>query len=115
MITPNLKPNKDPYNISSYRPLNNLSTIDKIVQEHIKLSRMDFLVNNSIIHLQHHGGLKNHSTTMALACLTHKLKQFLDDNLTTTTLQTLRSVQMNQKSTTQDKMNVGTYLTWKYI
>ena len=27
-ITPNLKPDKDPYNISSYRPLNNLSTID---------------------------------------------------------------------------------------
>ena len=87
-ITPNLKPEKDPYSISSYRPLNNLSTIDKIVQEHIKLSLMEFLVNNNIIHLQHHGGLKNHSTTTALACLTHKLKQFLDENFTTTTLQT---------------------------
>ena len=58
------------------------------MQEHIKLSLIDFLVQNSIIHLQHHGGLKNHSTTTALACLTHQLKQFMDDNMTTTTLQT---------------------------
>ena len=58
------------------------------MQEHIKLSLIDFLVQNSIIHLQHHGGLKHHSTTSALACLTHQLKQFMDDNMTTTTLQT---------------------------
>ena len=65
------------------------------MQEHIKLSLIDFLVQNSIIHLQHHGGLKHHSTTTALACLTHQLKQFMDDNMTTTTLQTDMSTAFN--------------------
>ena len=49
LITPNLKPKKDPNLISSYRPLNNLSTIDKIVQEHIKLSLTYFLNTPNII------------------------------------------------------------------
>ena len=31
LMSPNLKKGKDPYDISSYYPLNNLSTIDKIV------------------------------------------------------------------------------------
>ena len=50
-ITPNIKPDKDPYNIASYRPLNNLSTIDKVIQEHIKISLTNFLDNNNIIQI----------------------------------------------------------------
>ena len=51
-ITPNLKPDKDTYDIASYRLLNNLSTVDKIIQKHIKNSLTQFLVLNNIIHFQ---------------------------------------------------------------
>ena len=54
-ITPNLKQGKDPYDISSYRPLNNLSTIDKIVQQYLKQSLFEFLDINNIIIDQHPG------------------------------------------------------------
>ena len=37
-ITPIKKPNKPDDNIDSYRPINNLATLEKIVEQHIDIS-----------------------------------------------------------------------------
>ena len=65
-IYPNLKPNKDPHDIDSYRPLNNLSVIDKIFSEHIKIHLLSFLQDNNIIDHNNHGGCVRHSTMTAI-------------------------------------------------
>ena len=66
LMSPGLKKGKDPYHISSYRPLNNLSSIDKVIQEYLKLSLIEFLESSDIIIENHHRGRKFHSTTSAL-------------------------------------------------
>ena len=73
-ISPNLKPGKQPESIDLYRPINNLSTIDKIVQDYIKNELQSFLDENNIIQKFHHGSLKHHSTTIALACITKTVR-----------------------------------------
>merc|ERR1712240_982285 len=65
-ITPKLKNGKPIYDIASYRPLNNLCTIEKIIEEYIINHLEPFLTKNKIIHDNHHGGRKGHSTTTAL-------------------------------------------------
>ena len=87
-ISPNLKPGKQPESIDLYRLINNLSTIDKIVQDYIKNELQSFLDENNIIQKFHHGSLKHHSTTTALACITNNLKSKYSNDYTTTTIQT---------------------------
>merc|ERR1711873_25446 len=76
-ITPKLKNGKPIYEIGSYRPLNNLCTIEKIIEEYFITYLEPFLTKNKIIHDNHHGDRKGHSTTTALnqiltKCLTSK-------------------------------------------
>jgi len=66
-ITPIFKPKKAPTSIDSYRPINNLCTLEKLVEQHIKTHLDTFLDKHNIIHPHHHGGRKQHSTTTALA------------------------------------------------
>merc|ERR1712240_202393 len=65
-ITPKLKKGKPIYDIGSYRPLNNLCIIEKIIEEYFITYLEPFLTNNKIIHKNHHGGRKGHSTTTGL-------------------------------------------------
>ena len=64
-ITPKLKNGKPIYDIGSYRPLNNLCTIEKVIEEYFITHLEPFLTKNNIIHKNHHGGRKGHSTTTA--------------------------------------------------
>ena len=65
-ITPKHKKGKPIYDIGSYRPINNLCTIEKVIEEYI-IGHLDtFLINNKIINNNHHGGRKGHSTITAL-------------------------------------------------
>merc|ERR1712243_128683 len=73
-ITPKLKNGKPIYDIASYRPLNNLCTIEKIIEEYIITHLEPFLTTNKIIHDNHHGGRKGHSTTTALTQILTKSK-----------------------------------------
>merc|ERR1712240_271733 len=52
------KKGKPIYEIGSYRPLNNLSTIKKIIEEYFITHLEPFLTKNKIIHDNHHGGRK---------------------------------------------------------
>ena len=65
-ITPKHKSGKPIYNIGSYRPLNNLCTTEKVVEEYIIIHLEKFLIENNIINKNHHGGRKGHSTITAL-------------------------------------------------
>ena len=83
-ISPNLKPDKNSENIDSYRPINNLSTIDKIIEEFFKQQISTFIDLNSIILDEHHGSLKDHSTLPALSIMNNKLvANYSDDKVTT--------------------------------
>ena len=48
-ITPKHKAGKPIYDIRSYRPLNNLCTIEKVVEEYIIIHLEKFLFENQII------------------------------------------------------------------
>ena len=65
-ITPKLKQGKPIYEIGSYRPLNNLCTIEKVIEEYFITHLEPFLTKNNIINKNYHGGRKGHSTITAL-------------------------------------------------
>ena len=83
-ILPTLKPDKDPANLDSYRPINNLTAIYKIIEEFIKKQINTFLEENWTILNDHHGSIKNHSTLTALSFLHNKLiNNYHDGNIST--------------------------------
>merc|ERR1712115_516970 len=71
-ITPKHKAGKPIYDIGSYRPLNNLCTIEKVIEEYIIGHLEIFLHTNKIINKNHHGGRKGHSTITALNQIVNK-------------------------------------------
>ena len=87
-ITPIKKPKKSKTQIDSFRPINNLCTLDKIVEQHIKLHLDTFLTKHNIIQPNHHGGRRKHSTTTALAQIYNTLHTQHEKGLLTATLQT---------------------------
>ena len=87
-ITPQLKPDKQTNKIDSYRPINNLCTLDKIVEQYIKTHLDNYLDNNNIIHKHHHGSRKGHGTDTATGQIQHELLIRYEDNKMTTTIQT---------------------------
>merc|ERR1711867_253998 len=68
-IIPILKKGKPIDDIDSYRPINNLPCIEKIVEEHMKREMEEFILENKIMNKDHHGGRKNHSTVTAKATI----------------------------------------------
>ena len=73
-ISPILKPDKISHSIESYRPINNLSAVEKIVEEFLKEQLNEFINENEIILQDHHGSRKDYSTMAAISSLNHKLK-----------------------------------------
>ena len=51
--------------LSSYRPINNLNVIDKIVESHLKQQIVDFITKNNVLDKNMHGSRKNHSVITA--------------------------------------------------
>ena len=79
-LLPFCKPDKNENFIDSFRPINNLTVIDKLVQEYIKIHLLKHLENNQILHENHHGGLKHHSTITALTQINNILASNQQDN-----------------------------------
>ena len=65
-ISPKHKTGKPIYEMGSYRPINNLCIIEKIIEEYFIGHLNTFLTDNNIINNNHHGGRKGHSTITAL-------------------------------------------------
>ena len=85
---PILKPDKPNDNIESSRPINNLSVIDKIIEQYLKDQITDFLDIHNIIVEQHHGSRIDYSTLTALSCINHKLITNYHNGKISTLLQT---------------------------
>ena len=60
------KPTLNDLECSSYRPVNLLPILGKIVEKAIFNQLVEYLDENKLIHPNHHGGRKGHSTTTAL-------------------------------------------------
>ena len=65
-IAPQHKAGKPIYDMGSYRPINNLCTMEKIIEECFIGHLNTFLTDNKIINNNHHGDRKGHSTITAL-------------------------------------------------
>ena len=87
-ISPILKPDKQSEFIDSYRPINNLSAVEKIVEEFLKEQLNEFINQNEIILPDHHGSRKDYSTMTAISCLNHKLLNNYNDGLISAVIQT---------------------------
>lgn len=87
-ILPLSKPDKSINLIDSFRPINNLPCLEKILEEHIIIHLNIFLEENNILHDNHHGGRKLHSTTTALTQINNKLLYNLENNKISATLTT---------------------------
>ena len=72
-IIPILKPGKPPGVLSSYRPINLLSSLSKIIEKVIFTQLVNHLEKHSIIPYNHHGSRAGHSTTTALLNIYEKL------------------------------------------
>ena len=63
--------------IDSYRPINNLSAVEKIVEEFLKEQLNEFIDHNEIILPDHHGSRKDYSTMTAISSLNLMLSWLL--------------------------------------
>ena len=91
IISPILKPDKIPENINSYCPINNLSVVDKIIEEYIKGHLNDSIDYNGILLDDHHGSRKYHGTTFALTVINHHLINRYHDDYINTVIQMVLS------------------------
>ena len=78
-IVPLLKKDKDETQTSSYRGVNLIPAITKVIDKTILEQLMKHLESNNLIPHQHHGGVNNHGTATALATVidswTFKMEQ----------------------------------------
>ena len=79
LILPALKPQKDSLKPLSYRPINIIETIGKIIETAVKDQTMEYLTENELIPSQHNGGLPNNSTTTVAIQLIDQWTQLLEE------------------------------------
>ena len=87
-ILPLSKPLKPDFLLSSYRPINNLPCLEKLLEHHVIHHLNIFLSSNNIINHNHHGGRKGYSTTTALTQIYHTLNVEFEQNNIGVTLTT---------------------------
>ena len=72
-VLPLKKAGKDSLEPNSYRPIANLCTAKKIVEELLKRQLEDFIDVNNIIPPEHHGGRRVHSTVSAKSIIDYNV------------------------------------------
>jgi hypothetical protein len=77
-ISPLRKKGKDETLPLSYRPINNVSSVSKVLDRHIFSQLSLFLEDRGIIHNNHHGGRPQHSTTTAMLDIYNKMAEIVD-------------------------------------
>ena len=82
-VTPLLKKNSlDPILPSSYRPVNQLCGLSKIVERCVFGQLVNYLEDNSLLHPNQHGGRAGHSTTTTLIQMHNQWMEDLEDGKT---------------------------------
>ena len=87
-MLPLCKPGMDPLKLESYRPINNLPCIEKVIEEYFVQCMNSFFMENNTLHPNHHGSRSNHSPTTALTEIISKLNINHDKELHTVALTT---------------------------
>ena len=77
-ILPILKPGKVNNNPDGYRPISNLSVIDKIIQEWIKTNMQRYFEDNKILINKHHRGCEDYSTNTAKALIDYHIEKGME-------------------------------------
>ena len=83
-ILPLSKPGKNNLLPDSYRPINNLPIIEKIIEEYFLEIFTEFTHANNILHKNHHGGRISHSPETAMANINLGLGKNCDNNMIST-------------------------------
>ena len=81
-IFPLKKQGKDSLETSSYRPIANLSVVEKIVEELMKRQIDDFFEEAGTIPKEHHGGRKHHSTATAKTIIDYNAGKAIEEKKT---------------------------------
>ena len=79
-ILPISKKDKSKLSMSSYRPIHNLHTAEKVFEEWIKFHLLNHIKTNNILTQEHHGGLTGHSTMTAKSLLDYHAAKAIDDD-----------------------------------
>ena len=79
-IIPVSNPGKSLDDIDSFRPINNLPCLEKILEEWICMQVTDWLTANSIISNSHHGGRQGYSTLTAKTAIENSIISNLNEN-----------------------------------
>ena len=79
-ILPISKKDKSKLSMSSYRPIHNLHTAEKIFEEWIKIHLLKHIKDNEILSEEHHGGLSGHSTMTAKCLIDYHAASALEDD-----------------------------------
>jgi hypothetical protein len=85
-VIPVIKKAKDPQKPLSYRPINLLQAISKIVEKVVLTQVAQYMEDNDIIPHHHHGGRRGHGTATALITLFDNLTHLLEDGRDTAIL-----------------------------
>ena len=101
-IIPVSKPGKPADCIDSYRPINNLPTLEKILQQWIKICLVDWLEETNTISGDHHGGRRGYSTLTAIT----KIKQQINSNLQNKSYNILLTTDLSAAFDTIDHMTL---------
>ena len=100
-ILPLSKPGKNTLLPDSYRPINNLPVIEKIIEEYFLEFFIEFIEFNNILHDNHHGGRANHSPETAMTnihlglginCDNNKISTIFTTDLSAVQLSTLLTI-----------------------
>ena len=78
-IIPVSKPGKPADDIDSFRPINNMGCLEKILEEWIKTLLVDWLNAEDIISMHHHGGRQGFSTLTAKTNIDKNINLNLND------------------------------------
>jgi hypothetical protein len=70
----------------SYRPVNNVSSVAKLMNRHMFSQLTNYLESNNIIHQNHHGGRPHHSTTTAMLQIYNQMAEIRDQGDTAAAL-----------------------------
>ena len=65
-VLPGFKNKGSKFDASFYRPISNLSEVSKLAEKAVHTQVYDYLSENGLLHPDHHGFLRNHSTATAL-------------------------------------------------
>ena len=77
-LTPILKQGKPSTDPDGYRPISNLNTIEKVIEQLMREDIDEFLVENNIVPEHHHGARANHSTVTAKLVISEEVKEMKD-------------------------------------